>query len=112
MADRHHCRPGGQWCIVFAPYRSLVTIPGIGPFIVGAFLARVGGAMFGVAVIVMVSSRRGSYGLAGADDLARVAGQFGLSGVVNGVHMNPLSKYVICVFYTHYRHWVEETVDY
>lgn len=66
MADRHHCRPGGQWCIVFAPYRSLVTIPGICPFIVGAFLARVGGAMFGVAVIVMVSSRRGSYGLAGA----------------------------------------------
>ncbi len=51
---------------MLAPYRSLLTIPGIRPFVVGAFLARVGGAMFGVAVIVMVSSRRDSYGLAGA----------------------------------------------
>jgi MFS family permease len=51
---------------VLSPYRSLLTIPGIRPFVVGAFLARVGGAMFGVAVIVMVSSRRDSYGLAGA----------------------------------------------
>lgn len=51
---------------VLAPYRSLLTLPGILPFVVGAFLARVGGAMFGVAVIVMVSSRQGSYGLAGA----------------------------------------------
>lgn len=52
--------------IVLAPYRSLLSIPGVVPFVVGAFLARVGGAMFGVAVIVMVSSRRDSYGLAGA----------------------------------------------
>jgi MFS family permease len=51
---------------VLSPYRSLLTIPGVRPFVVGAFLARVGGAMFGVAVIVMVSSRRDSYGLAGA----------------------------------------------
>lgn len=50
---------------MLAPYRSLLTIPGILPFVVGAFLARVGGAMFGVAVIVMVSTRQGSYGLAG-----------------------------------------------
>ncbi len=51
---------------MLSPYRSLLTIPGIRPFVLGAFLARVGGAMFGVAVIVMVSTRRDSYGLAGA----------------------------------------------
>ena len=51
---------------MLGPYRSLLSIPGVRPFVVGAFLARVGGAMFGVAVIVMVSTRRESYGLAGA----------------------------------------------
>lgn len=51
---------------VLAPYRDLLRLPGVGPFVLGAFLARVGGAMFGVAVIVMVSTRRDSYGLAGA----------------------------------------------
>ena len=51
---------------MLSAYRPLLRIPGIGRFLVGASLARVGGAMFGVAISVMVSSRRGSYGLAGA----------------------------------------------
>lgn len=51
---------------MLSAYRPLLRVPGIGRFLVGASLARVGGAMFGVAIIVMVSSRRGSYGVAGA----------------------------------------------
>jgi MFS family permease len=51
---------------VLAPYRPLFAVPGALPFIAGTALSRTGGAMFGVAVIVMVSERRGSYGLAGA----------------------------------------------
>ena len=35
-------------------------------FIAGTALSRTGGAMFGVAIIVMLSERRGSFGLAGA----------------------------------------------
>lgn len=47
-------------------YRPILTAPNVWPFIVGGILARTGGAMFGVATIVMVSQRRGSYTLAGA----------------------------------------------
>ncbi|GGL36529.1 MFS transporter [Phycicoccus endophyticus] len=46
-------------------YRPLFAVPGALPFIAGTALARIGGAMFGVAVIVMVSDRRGSYAVAG-----------------------------------------------
>ena len=52
--------------LVLAPYRSLLRVPGAPLFIAGSALSRVGGAMFGVAVIVMVSTRRDSYALAGA----------------------------------------------
>lgn len=51
---------------MLSPYRSLFSIPGAARFVASAFLARLGGAMFGVSIIVMVASRRGSYGLAGA----------------------------------------------
>ncbi len=51
---------------MLSAYRPLLQLPGIGRFVIGAMLARIGAAMFGVAIIVMVSSRRGSYGLAGA----------------------------------------------
>lgn len=51
---------------MLAPYRPLFAVPGALPFIAGTALSRTGGAMFGVAVIVMVSERQGSYGLAGA----------------------------------------------
>ena len=47
-------------------YRPVFTAPNVWPFVLGGILARTGGAMFGVAVIVMLSQRRGSYTLAGA----------------------------------------------
>ncbi|NHA67452.1 MFS transporter [Phycicoccus flavus] len=51
---------------MLSAYAPLFRVPGVLPFVAGTMFARVGGAMFGVAVIVMVSDRRGSYGLAGA----------------------------------------------
>jgi MFS family permease len=51
---------------VLSAYAPLFRVPGATSFIAGTALARVGGAMFGVAVLVMVSERQGSYGLAGA----------------------------------------------
>ncbi|HHU11151.1 MAG TPA: MFS transporter [Intrasporangiaceae bacterium] len=51
---------------MFSAYRPVLTFPKVWPFIIGGILARVGGAMFGVAVIVMLSQRRGSYTIAGA----------------------------------------------
>jgi MFS family permease len=51
---------------VLSAYAPLFRVPGARTFIAGTALSRVGGAMFGVAVIVMVSERRGSFGLAGA----------------------------------------------
>lgn len=46
-------------------YAPLLKVPGAKQFILGATLSRIGGAMFGVSVIVMVSTRRDSYALAG-----------------------------------------------
>ena len=51
---------------MLSAYRPLLHVQGAPRFIAGGALARLGGAMFGVAAIVMISSRRGSYGLAGA----------------------------------------------
>lgn len=51
---------------MLSAYAPLFRVPGAVPFIAGTMFSRVGGAMFGVAVIVMVSERQGSYGLAGA----------------------------------------------
>lgn len=51
---------------MFSAYRPILSVPKVWPFLVGGFLARIGGAMFGVAIIVMLSQRRGSYTLAGA----------------------------------------------
>ncbi|NNG40608.1 MFS transporter [Flexivirga sp. ID2601S] len=51
---------------MLTPYRALLAVPGARTFLLGSGIARLGGAMFGVAVVAMVSGRRGSYGLAGA----------------------------------------------
>lgn len=51
---------------MLSTYRPLFAIPGAGRFVAASALSRVGGAMFGVAIIVMISTRRDSYGLAGA----------------------------------------------
>ena len=52
--------------LMLSAYRPLLRVPGALAFIAGGALARIGGAMFGVSIIVMVSSRRGSFSLAGA----------------------------------------------
>lgn len=51
---------------MLSAYAPLFRVPGAPAFIAGTALSRTGGAMFGVAVIVMVSERRGSFGMAGA----------------------------------------------
>ena len=50
---------------MLSAYAPLFRVPGATRFIAGTALSRTGGAMFGVAVIVMLSERRGSFGLAG-----------------------------------------------
>lgn len=50
---------------MLSAYGPLFQIPGARQFVLGALISRIGGAMFGVSVIVMISSRRGSYALAG-----------------------------------------------
>lgn len=44
----------------------MLATPEAGRFLLGSLIARLGGAMFGVAVVAMVAGRRGSYSLAGA----------------------------------------------
>lgn len=51
---------------MLAAYAPLFSVPGAKRFVVGTLFSRVGGAMFGIAVVVMLSERRGSFGLAGA----------------------------------------------
>ncbi|MGL5849796.1 MAG: MFS transporter, partial [Phycicoccus sp.] len=58
---------------VLTAYAPLFRVPGAAPFIAGTAISRTGGAMFGVAVIVMVSERRGSYALAGAVSAVGIA---------------------------------------
>ncbi len=47
-------------------YGELLGIPGARQFLIGSSIERLGGAMYGVAVVAMVASRRDSYALAGA----------------------------------------------
>lgn len=51
---------------MLATYAPLLRVPGVRAFLLGSFLARIGCAMFGVAVVTMVAGRTGSYGLAGS----------------------------------------------
>lgn len=68
---------------MLSAYAPLLRVPGAWRFILGAFLSRVGAAMFGISVIVMVSERRDSYGLAGAVSGVGVA-VLAISGPVIG----------------------------
>lgn len=47
-------------------YREILSIPGALKFCAAGLLARSGGAMMGLGIVLMVSSLYGSYGLAGA----------------------------------------------
>lgn len=51
---------------MLSSYRPLFEVPGARTFIIGGMTARSAGAMFAVATVAMVASRRGSYELAGA----------------------------------------------
>lgn len=57
---------------MLAAYTSLLSVPGAPLFVAGSALSRIGGAMFGVSIIVMVQAREGSYALAGAVSAAGV----------------------------------------
>ncbi|XAS76632.1 MFS transporter [Dermatophilaceae bacterium Sec6.4] len=47
-------------------YGDVLRVTGARQFLIGSAVERLGGAMFGVGVVAMVASRRGSYSLAGA----------------------------------------------
>ena len=47
-------------------YREILTLPGAWKFSAAGLLARSGGAMMGIGIVLMVSALYGSYGLAGA----------------------------------------------
>lgn len=47
-------------------YADVLRVPGARQFLFGSAIERLGGAMYGVAVVAMVAERRGSYSLAGA----------------------------------------------
>ena len=47
-------------------YREILTLPGAWQFSAAGMLARSGGAMMGIGLVLMVSAIYGSYGLAGA----------------------------------------------
>ncbi|MER8185704.1 MFS transporter [Kitasatospora sp. NPDC094015] len=51
---------------MFAPYRHVLAAPGALAFTLSGLLARLAFTMNGVAVLVLVADRRGSYALAGA----------------------------------------------
>ena len=58
---------------MLSAYAPLFKVPGALRFLSGTAFSRVGGAMFGVSVIIMISERRGSFGLAGAVSAVGVA---------------------------------------
>ena len=51
---------------MLAAYLPVLRTPGARRFVAGAALSRLGSAMFAVAVVAMISTRRDSYSLAGA----------------------------------------------
>ena len=70
---------------MLAAYRPLFAVPGAARFVAGATLSRIGGAMFGVAIIVMVSARESSYALAGAVSAVGVVVLAASSPVIGGL---------------------------
>ncbi|MDF9813491.1 MFS transporter [Streptomyces sp. SPB162] len=62
-------RPPGR----FAAYRGIFAAPGTAAFTVGSLLSRAPMGMFGVSLIIMIATTRGSYALAGAVAAAGMA---------------------------------------
>src|ERR1700710_1283579 len=59
---------------VFSPYRRLFTVPGAGRFSLAGWLARLPASTTGLGTVLLVSSRSGSYALAGG-----VSGAFAIA---------------------------------
>ena len=51
---------------MLSPYRRILTLPGTLAFSASGFVARLPLSMVGLGIVVLVSQRSGSYGLAGA----------------------------------------------
>ncbi|NHN57342.1 MFS transporter [Calidifontibacter sp. DB0510] len=51
---------------MLSSYLPLIRRPGARTFLLGSAIGRLGGAMFGISVVAMISTRTGSYALAGA----------------------------------------------
>lgn len=66
-------------------YREILTIPGALKFSAAGLLARAGGAMMGIGIVLMVSALYGSYGLAGA-----LAAANGVSWAVGTAYLSNL----------------------
>lgn len=68
-------------------YREILTLPGAWQFSAAGLLARSGGAMMGIGLVLMVSALYGSYGLAGAlaasNAVSWAAGTAALSNLVD-----------------------------
>jgi len=64
-------------------YRAVLAIPGARSFVTAAFVGRLPMAMLGLGIIVLVQSRSGSYGLAGAVTAA-LAVSFAVAAPVAG----------------------------
>ena len=68
-------------------YREILTLPGAWQFSAAGLLARSGGAMMGLGIVLMVSALYGSYGLAGAlaaaNGVAWALGTAALSNLVD-----------------------------
>ncbi|MCZ4102434.1 MFS transporter [Streptomyces sp. H39-C1] len=71
-------RPSGR----FGAYRRIFAAPGATAFTVGSLLSRAPMGMFGVSLIIMIATTRGSYALAGAVAAAGMAATAVLASVV------------------------------
>lgn len=59
---------------MLTPYRRILTVPGSAAFSAAGLLARLPMSMTGLGIVLLVSSRTGSYGVAGAVSAAYVVG--------------------------------------
>ena len=66
-------------------YLPLLSAPGARRFMVGAVLGRLAEAMFGISVVVMVASRYGSFGTAGAVSAVGLLVLAGFAPVIGGL---------------------------
>jgi len=66
-------------------YREILRIPGALKFCAAGLLARSGGAMMGLGIVLMVSALYGSYGLAGALAAAQAVAWAGGTAVLSSL---------------------------